>query len=150
MINFNETYNKVDKLVLTEEFVHEFMQVYSILAHSGKSLLHCLEKVTPFVYNRDMDADDDRTDVEVFRQKLKELSEEIYKNYHVLLRQLSITDDDESRSMRETLRRVIEIDREFNDDFDEMIDAIKVICFDDNEGLDSEFYKLREKFFIFN
>ena len=155
--HFNVTYNTIDTHDHFEhQFLHDFWEAYTVLSASGMKLLNCLEKATQFVYESKQDdeeeaEDEDEGDYEIkvqnFKEKLKELSKEIYKNYYVLDKELSRMHDEESATMRETLHRVITIDREFNEDFDEMIDAIRRICIDENKGLDTEFYKLREKFF---
>ena len=82
-----------------------------------------------------------------FKDEIKQLSKNIYRNYDILLKQLSERGDEESMHMRDTLRNVIEVDRTFNDDFDRMIDDIKDMFVGENEDLDIELYKLREKFF---
>ena len=50
--------------------------------------------------------------------------------------------------MLSLLQRIIEIDHTFNDEFDDMIQAIEGMCVGVNEGLHIELYKLREKFFF--
>ena len=89
IIHFNKTYNDVNKLVVTQDFVSEFMHIYSQLTNSGLKLLECLVKVNGFSYDSPPTESDDRTDLLEFKEKLEELSEQIYTNYDVLVRQLS-------------------------------------------------------------
>ena len=153
---FNTTYQGVDAFTLTDESVQEFLQKFHSLSESGKQLLECLEKVTPFEYKSDDESDDEHEydenqrepKLQQFKDEIKQLSKDIYRNYDILLKQLSERgDDEESIHMQETLRNVIHVDRIFNDDFDRMIDDIKDMFVGENEDLDIELYKLREKFF---
>ena len=67
----------------------------------------------------------------------------------MLLRTLRTTEpaNEETKRTIETIKKLIELDEIFTDDFDDMIQAIERMCTGVNLGLDKEFYKLREKFF---